>query len=80
VDGYQGYNAVTMPGGRERAGCLAHVRRKFFDAQGAAPGAAKHAMDLILAVYRIERAALDADLLGTPEHLQMRQTVTDRAK
>ena len=31
-------------------------------------------MEYILDVYRIERAALDADLLGTPEHLQMRQT------
>jgi transposase len=28
----------------------------------------------ILDVYRIERAVLDADLLGTPEHLGMRQT------
>jgi transposase len=37
VDGYSGYNKVTLPGGRERAGCLAHLRRKFFDAQSAAP-------------------------------------------
>jgi transposase len=35
---------------------------------------AKTAMDFILDVYRIERAALDTDLLGTPEHLEMRQT------
>jgi len=32
------------------------------------------AIGFILDVYRIERAALDADLLGTPEHLEMRQT------
>jgi hypothetical protein len=31
-------------------------------------------MDFILEVYRVERAALDADLLGTPEHLAMRQS------
>jgi transposase len=31
-------------------------------------------MAFILDVYRIERAALDADLLGSPEHLEMRQT------
>ena len=74
VDGYSGYNKVTLPGGRERAGCLAHLRRKFFDAQSTAPDAAKTAMDYILDVYKIERAALDADLLGTPEHLEMRQT------
>jgi transposase len=73
VDGYSGYNKVTLPGGRERAGCLAHLRRKFFDAQSAAPDAAKRAMDFILEVYKVERAALDNDLLGTPEHLEMRQ-------
>jgi transposase len=74
VDGYSGYNKVTLPGGRERAGCLAHLRRKFFDAQSAAPEAAKRAMDFILEVYKVERAALDNDLLGTPEHLEMRQS------
>lgn len=74
VDGYSGYNRVTVPGRRERAGCLAHLRRKFFDAQSSAPDAAKRAIGFILDVYRVERAALDADLLGTDEHLEMRQT------
>jgi transposase len=74
ADAYSGYNKVTTPSGRERAGCLAHLRRRFFDAQSAAPEGAKTAMNFILDVYRIERAALDADLLGTPEHLEMRQT------
>jgi transposase len=74
ADAYSGYNKVTLPGGRERAGCLAHLRRRFFEAQSTAPEPAKIAMDYILDIYRIERAALDADLLGTPEHLVMRQT------
>jgi transposase len=76
VDGYSGYNKVTLPGGRERAGCLAHLRRKFFEAQSTAPDAAKQAMELILEVYKIERAALDADLLGTDKHLELRQTAS----
>ena len=74
ADAYSGYNKVTTPSGRERAGCIAHLRRRFFDAQSAAPEAANTAINFILDVYRIERAALDADLLGTPEHLEMRQT------
>ena len=74
VDGYSGYNKVTLPGSRERAGCLAHLRRKFFEAQSTSPVLAKIAMDYILDVYRVERAALDADLLGTAQHLEMRQT------
>lgn len=32
VDMFTGYNRVTQPGGRERAGCMAHARRKFFEA------------------------------------------------
>jgi transposase len=74
VDGYSAYNKVTVPGGRERAGCLAHLRRKFFDAQSSAPEAARKAMDFILEVYKVERAALDNEILGTPEHLAMRQS------
>src|SRR6266545_2311120 len=31
-------------------------------------------MGFILELYKIERAALDADLLGTPEHLAIRQS------
>ena len=58
VDGYSGYNRVTVPGRRERAGCLAHLRRKFFDAQSSAPDTAKRAIGFILDVYRVERAAL----------------------
>jgi transposase len=74
ADAYSGYNKITAPGRRERAGCLAHLRRRFFEAQSTAHDSAKRAMDFILDVYRIERAALDADILGTPEHLEMRQT------
>jgi transposase IS66 family protein len=74
ADKYKGYDQITLPGGRERAACFAHVRRYFFDAQSAAPAAAKQAIDFILDLYLIERAVLDADILGTPEHLAMRQT------
>jgi transposase len=72
VDGYTGYNRVTVPGARERAGCLAHLRRKFFDALSFSP-VAQRVLDLILEVYKVERAALDKEILGTPAHLVMRQ-------
>jgi transposase len=74
VDGYSAYNKVTVPGGRERAGCMAHLRRKFFDAQSTAPETARKAMDFILEIYRVERAALDNEILGAAEHLALRQT------
>jgi transposase len=33
VDDYSGYNAISTPEGRERAGCNAHARRKFSTAR-----------------------------------------------
>ena len=79
VDAYTGYNRVTQVDGRERAGCLAHVRRKFFDALGSAPAAARQALDLILAVYRVEHEAKELDIVGKAEHLELRQTRSRQA-
>jgi transposase len=73
VDGYTGYNSVTLPDGRVRVGCWAHVRRKFHDALTTAPEARK-ALELILDLYRIE-AQVEADgVVGTDEHFRRRAT------
>lgn len=74
VDAYTGYNRVTKPEGRERAGCVAHGRRGFFDALGSAPIEARHALDLILEVYRVEHQAKALGIVGTAQHLALRQT------
>ena len=71
VDAYSGYNAVTLPEGRIRVGCWAHVRRKFFDSLGTAPEA-QSMLDLILDLYRVEHAARDAGILGQAAHLRLR--------
>lgn len=72
VDAYTGYNAVTVPQGRVRVGCWAHVRRRFFDALATAPEA-RQAMDLILELYRVEAQARDADVVRTAAHRELRQ-------
>jgi transposase len=72
VDAYTGYNAVTCAGGRVRVGCLAHVRRKFFEARTTAPEA-DVALEIITGIYRVERAAKDQQIIGTNEHLTMRR-------
>ena len=74
IDGYTGYNRVTDVDGRERAGCIAHVRRKIFDALPTAPVEARQGLELILDVYRVEHEAKARKIVRTPEHLAMRQT------
>ena len=46
VDAYTGYNRVVDVDGRTRSSCLAHVRRKFFEALTSHPEAARRALDL----------------------------------
>lgn len=71
VDQHTGYNAVTRPGGRIRAGCVAHARRKIYE-QREHPET-KEALDLISEIYVVERDAKKAGIVGTPEHLALRR-------
>lgn len=74
IDGYAGYNGVIVgedEEGRTRVGCWSHARRKFFEALPHAPDA-KHALDLIVELYRIESRAAELDILGTEAHLALR--------
>lgn len=70
VDGYTGYNTVTTPGKRDRAGCNSHSRRKFshVDDDGA-----KKILELYKPVFAVEREAKERGIVGTEEHLAMRR-------
>jgi transposase len=74
VDGYSGYNAVCIPEGRERSGCLAHVRRKFWDALQSGDDAANEPIALILKMYMIEYEAAEKSILKTEAHQHLRVT------
>lgn len=71
VDGYTGYNSVTVPDGRVRVGCWAHARRKFFDAKGTAPEA-EVALELIRSLYQVEETARELGISGSSEHAALR--------
>jgi len=71
VDQHTGYNAVTKPGGRVRAGCLAHARRKIFEQREHRE--TKEALDLIGEIYRVEHDAKAAGIVGTDAHLALRR-------
>ena len=73
ADAYSGYNAVTTPDGRVRAGCWAHVRREFFRSLDTAPADAGEAMNRIALLYDVEHRAAELEVVGTPAHRAMRR-------
>lgn len=73
VDGFTGYNQVTTPDKRERAGCWAHARRKYFGALESAPDEAQWAIDKIREIYEVEYLAAEKKVLGKPQHLTLRK-------
>ena len=72
IDGSTGYNVVTDVDGRDRTGCMSHARRHLFDALPKAPEA-REGLDIILELFMIERDAQTRNIVGTREHLALRQ-------
>lgn len=78
IDGYAAYNAVCedekkSKKGRKRVGCLSHARRLFFKALKN-NDLASEVIDMILDLYLIEYLAAERGILGTADHLHLRQT------
>lgn len=69
-DAYTGYNKLLSSGKRVRGGCLAHARRKIFDAREFPESAA--GLDLIALIYDVERDAKRQGIAGTEHHAAMR--------
>jgi transposase len=70
ADAYGGYNGVVAGNRITRAGCWAHLRRKFIDAEKAAPEIAREAVEHVRALYAIERQAQNVTV---EERLRLRQ-------
>ena len=70
-DDYRGYDPLAKKRTRLRCGCLAHPRRKFFEA-GDVPEA-KEALELINGMYRVEHEAERRAVVATAEHLALRR-------
>jgi transposase len=71
ADAYAGYNGVVAGNEITRAGCWAHARRKLIEAEKTAPEIAREAVELVRALYAVERQAQD---LSATERLQSRQS------
>ena len=72
ADAYPGYDRLFLPGGATEVACLAHVRRKFTDAEDEEPELAKQVLDLIRGLYAVERAGTEAALDADQRH-ELRQ-------
>jgi hypothetical protein len=70
ADGYGGYDGIVAGNAITRAGCWAHARRKFVDAEKVAPEIAREAVDLIGDLFRVERQAKD---LSVEQRLELRR-------
>jgi len=70
ADAYGGYNGVVAGNQITRAGCWAHARRKFVDAEKAAPEIAREAVALLRTLYAVEKQAKE---VSAEERLQLRQ-------
>jgi transposase len=74
ADAYGGYNGVVVSNQMTRAGCWAHARRKFIDAEKVAPEIARQAVELIGRLYAIEKQAKDVSAIERLEIRQARST------
>lgn len=54
-DGYKVYDAIGQQEGITLVGCLAHARRKFFDAQDNDATRARYALEIIAKIYRLDK-------------------------
>ncbi len=70
ADAYGGYNGVVVSNQMTRAGCWAHARRKFVDAEKTAPEIAREAVALIGRLYAVEKQAQE---LSVTERLELRR-------
>ena len=57
ADAYGGYNGVVTGNQITRAGCWAHWRRKVIEAEKAAPQIAREAVEMVRALYAVEKQA-----------------------
>ena len=70
ADAYGGYNGVVAGNAITRAGCWAHARRKFVEAEKTAPEIAREALAFIGVLFAVEKQAKE---ISVAERLALRQ-------
>jgi transposase len=73
ADGYSGYEGIVVGNDITRAGCWAHARRKFVDAEKTHPAIAQEAVKMIGGLFAVEA---EAKAMSDAERLCLRQSRT----
>ena len=74
VDGYSGYNSVTVPEQRRRAGCWSHARRKLFLARKHQEQVVDPIIEEISTLFDVELLAAEREIYGSEAHQTLRET------
>jgi transposase len=61
TDGYSVYNNLKIKHRIIHAGCMAHMRRKFFEAKDSDPKRAEHVLELIKGLYMMEQFSRESN-------------------
>ena len=72
VDGYTAYNSVTGDLGRQRGGCWSHARRGLYEVRDYDEPLIGPLLDDIGELFYVEELATDQGIVGTVEHLALR--------
>jgi hypothetical protein len=64
ADAYAGYDQLYTSGEVVEVGCMAHARRKFYDALNTAPETASYVLALMRGLYDIEANAKERGIVG----------------
>ena len=89
ADAYGGYNGVVAGNAITRAGCWSHARRKFVEAEKAAPEIAREAVTVMDALFAVRQTSEAAPLtrglsilprsIRSPELLRKREWVASHS-
>jgi len=79
ADACGGYDGVVAGNGMTRAGCWAHARRKFIDAESSDAAVAREAVAIIDAMFAVERRVKASAQSAMPEDLATVRNVELRA-
>lgn len=77
TDGYKVYDDLKIKHRIIHAGCMAHVRRKFFEAKDSDPKRCEYVLEKIKELYAVEKTITEKNLMDHKQVMDERQVSVD---